>query len=79
MPKVVRTLSGHGHRVNSIALSCDYVCRTGAFSHKDSFSTRDAAFEAACARYQAFRTGAGEGEGVGIAGTAAAVGAEWQW
>jgi ribosome assembly protein 4 len=73
VPKVVRTLSGHGHRVNSIALSCDYVCRTGAFSHKDaSFATREAAFEAACARYQAFRTGAGEGEGVGIAGTAAA-------
>ncbi len=73
VPKVVRTLTGHGHRVNSIALSCDYVCRTGAFSHKSSsYETPRAAFEAACARYQAFRTGSGEGDGVGIAGTAAA-------
>jgi ribosome assembly protein 4 len=29
--KLVRTLEGHGHWVNSIALSTDYVLRTGAF------------------------------------------------
>ena len=29
--KLVRTLSGHGHRINSLALNCDYVLRTGAF------------------------------------------------
>src|SRR3546814_1221690 len=30
-PLLVRTLSGHAHRINSLALSCDYVCRTGPF------------------------------------------------
>jgi len=61
-PKIVRVLSGHGHRVNSLALSCDYVCRTGAYSHSTSkFATREEAFEAACVRYQEFRNGAGEG------------------
>jgi ribosome assembly protein 4 len=29
--KLVRTLSGHAHRINFLALNCDYVCRTGAF------------------------------------------------
>lgn len=29
--KLVRTLTGHAHRINSLALNCDYVCRTGAF------------------------------------------------
>eukprot|EP01036_Dinobryon_divergens_P033268 gene33268-43016_t len=29
--KLVRTLSGHAHRVNTLALNCDYVLRTGAF------------------------------------------------
>ena len=27
----MRTLSGHAHRVNTLALNCDYVLRTGAF------------------------------------------------
>ena len=27
----VRTLTGHAHRVNTLALNCDYVLRTGAF------------------------------------------------
>lgn len=31
--KLVRTLTGHAHRVNSLALSTDYVCRTGPFDH----------------------------------------------
>lgn len=31
--KLVRTLTGHGHRVNTLALSCDYVVRTGPFDH----------------------------------------------
>jgi ribosome assembly protein 4 len=61
-PKIVRVLSGHGHRVNSLALSCDYVCRTGAFSHANAtFATREEMFEAAKTRYEAFRNGAGEG------------------
>lgn len=31
--KLVRTLTGHAHRVNSLALSTDYVCRTGPYDH----------------------------------------------
>ena len=31
--KVVRTLTGHGHRVNALALNTDYLCRTGCFDH----------------------------------------------
>jgi ribosome assembly protein 4 len=27
--KLVRTLTGHAHRINTLALSCDYVLRTG--------------------------------------------------
>lgn len=29
--KLVRSLMGHAHRVNHLALSTDYVCRTGPF------------------------------------------------
>ena len=29
--KLVRTLSGHAHRINSLALNCDYVIRTGSY------------------------------------------------
>lgn len=29
--KLVRTLSGHAHRINTLALNCDYVLRTGAY------------------------------------------------
>ena len=29
--KLVRTLTGHAHRINTLALNCDYVLRTGAF------------------------------------------------
>jgi len=31
-----RTLKGHAHRINFIALSTDYLCRTGAFDHTGS-------------------------------------------
>lgn len=27
--KLVRTLVGHGHRINTLALNSDYLCRTG--------------------------------------------------
>jgi ribosome assembly protein 4 len=30
--KLVRTLTGHAHRINTLALNCDYVLRTGAIS-----------------------------------------------
>jgi ribosome assembly protein 4 len=29
---LVRTLTGHAHRINSLALNCDYALRTGPFS-----------------------------------------------
>jgi ribosome assembly protein 4 len=29
--KLVRTMSGHAHRVNALALNCDFVCRTGCY------------------------------------------------
>jgi len=31
MQKLVRTLSGHAHRINSLAMNCDYALRTGAY------------------------------------------------
>ncbi len=34
--KLVRTLTGHGHRVNTLALSSDYVCRTGPYDFAPS-------------------------------------------
>ena len=50
--KLVRTLSGHGHRVNTLALNVDYVCRTGPFGHEhSSFDTPKEAQQAALARY----------------------------
>ena len=34
--KLVRTLKGHGHRINTLALSSDYVCRTGPYDFEPS-------------------------------------------
>ena len=34
--KLVRTLTGHAHRINTLALNCDYVLRTGAFQLGDN-------------------------------------------
>lgn len=31
--KLCRSLDGHGHWVNTLALNTDYVLRTGAFDH----------------------------------------------
>lgn len=36
--KLIRVLKGHGHRVNALALSTDYLCRTGAFDHTGSLA-----------------------------------------
>lgn len=69
---LVRTLVGHGHRVNTLALSCDHICRTGPFDHygriaeltvkdKESKEWRDAAYQASIAKYKAFK-GSGEPE-----------------
>jgi ribosome assembly protein 4 len=50
---LVRTLTGHAHRVNTIALNSDYVCRSGAFSHatRDPDETPEQLFKAAQERY----------------------------
>ena len=71
---LVRTLVGHGHRVNTLAVSCDYICRTGPFDHygkigadldnvkdRDSEEWREGAYKAALAKYNAFK-GSGEQE-----------------
>lgn len=54
--KLVRTLAGHGHRINTLALNVDYVCRTGPFDHTGkSFASREEMQQAALARYQEVR------------------------
>ena len=61
--KLVRTLSGHAHRINSLALNTDYVLRTGPFQlgspppalgdgDGDGGSARAEAAAAARARYE---------------------------
>lgn len=37
--KLVRTLTGHAHRINSLALNSDYVLRTGPFNLGDRISS----------------------------------------
>ena len=39
--KLVRTLTGHAHRINSLALNCDYVLRTGPFQLSATYSKSD--------------------------------------
>jgi ribosome assembly protein 4 len=54
--KLVRTLKGHAHRVNTLALSCDYVCRTGPYDHRcTKYATDEEAYRAACDKYEAFK------------------------
>mmetsp|Transcript_31451 Transcript_31451/g.92222 ORF Transcript_31451/g.92222 Transcript_31451/m.92222 type:complete len:563 (+) Transcript_31451:77-1765(+) len=54
--KLVRTLKGHAHRINTLALSCDYVCRTGPYDHRcTKFATDDEAYQAAVQKYEAFK------------------------
>mmetsp|Transcript_23022 Transcript_23022/g.33685 ORF Transcript_23022/g.33685 Transcript_23022/m.33685 type:complete len:506 (-) Transcript_23022:14-1531(-) len=68
--KLVRTLTGHGHRINTLALSCDYVLRTGSYrlglvgSSSDQTTTADDDLESrrqvALERYQAIVGSDGE-------------------
>jgi len=69
---LVRTLVGHGHRVNTLAVSCDYTCRTGPYDHygkipelkekdKTTAAWREAAYQASLTKYKAFK-GSGEPE-----------------
>ncbi|KAI8909106.1 quinon protein alcohol dehydrogenase-like superfamily [Gorgonomyces haynaldii] len=58
--KIVRSLDGHAHWVNHLALSTDFVLRTGPFDHTDPrYKTKEAAFEAAKKRYESVLQEAG--------------------
>jgi len=53
MGRCVRTLKGHAHRVNTLALSSDFVCRSGPFDHTGKkFETPEDAFASAQSRYE---------------------------
>ncbi|KAJ3118802.1 hypothetical protein HDU96_008526 [Phlyctochytrium bullatum] len=52
--KLVRVLEGHAHWVNHLALSTDFILRTGPFDHKQrKFQSDEEAFAAAKERYAA--------------------------
>ena len=52
--KLVRTLKGHAHRINTLALSTDHACRTGPFNHTGRCpDSQDECLEAARKRYDA--------------------------
>jgi ribosome assembly protein 4 len=59
--KLVRTLKGHAHRVNTLALSCDYICRTGPYDPNKgkTFNVQQPAasklYELAVERYKEFQ------------------------
>jgi ribosome assembly protein 4 len=58
--KPIRSLTGHGHRINALALNTDHACRTGPFDNTGArFATGKAAFDAACKRYKAALASAG--------------------
>eukprot|EP00948_MAST-09A_sp_MAST-9A-sp1_P002516 g2516.t1 len=59
---VVKILKGHAHRINSLTLNCDYICRTGAFdpsrpSPDPKTSTCKEMQSLALTRYKAFVEG----------------------
>lgn len=56
--KLVRSLKGHGHWVNTMSLSTDYALRTGAYDHRGvaPLDTKEAK-QAAQKRYDAARGG----------------------
>jgi len=55
--KLIRTLQGHAHRVNTLALSCEYITRTGPFHPtKYTFYTNEHdAYQHACQKYNDFK------------------------
>lgn len=60
--KLVRTLSGHAHRINTLALNVDYVLRTGYYQLGISAAPNSPqeAQQLALERYQAVTAGDGE-------------------
>ncbi|KAL2915398.1 ribosome assembly [Polyrhizophydium stewartii] len=58
--KLVHVLEGHAHWVNHLALSTEFLLRTGPYDHRDPvFKSREDAFEAAKKRYAAGLEAAG--------------------
>eukprot|EP01089_Gocevia_fonbrunei_P004640 TRINITY_DN1467_c0_g3_i2.p1 TRINITY_DN1467_c0_g3~~TRINITY_DN1467_c0_g3_i2.p1 ORF type:complete len:475 (+),score=75.64 TRINITY_DN1467_c0_g3_i2:73-1497(+) len=56
--KLIRSLTGHAHWVNSLSLNTDYVLRTGPFDHKPrDFSSTEEAQKAAKDRYEKIKAG----------------------
>jgi len=55
--KLIRTLQGHAHRVNTLALSSDYICRTGPFDpmHYQTYTSSNDAYQIAVQKYNAFK------------------------
>ncbi|KAH6564900.1 hypothetical protein BASA50_010440 [Batrachochytrium salamandrivorans] len=52
--KLLNVLDGHAHWVNHLALSTEFLLRTGPYNHTDPvFKTKEEAFEAAKKRYAA--------------------------
>ncbi|KAJ3010944.1 UNVERIFIED_CONTAM: hypothetical protein HDU68_001882, partial [Siphonaria sp. JEL0065] len=51
--KLVRVLEGHGHWVNSLAVSSEFLVRTGGWDHTGKkFKSTEEAHEAAVERYK---------------------------
>lgn len=61
--RLIRTLHGHAHWVNSLSLSTDYALRTGAFGHRGSAPSDPAEAQAvALERYRQAEGGSGNGD-----------------
>ncbi|PKU82285.1 notchless protein homolog [Dendrobium catenatum] len=59
--KLIRELKGHGHWVNSLALSTEYTLRTGAFDHTGTtYSSAEEMKEAALKKYTKMKNNAPE-------------------
>lgn len=77
--KLVRTLTGHGHRINTLALSTDYVMRSGPYDHMGRlYKAHTDPLEAAKEKIEAFkgktgRQAHGAGDGLGRGGGTARV------
>ena len=51
-------MKGHGHRVNSLVLLSEYICRTGPFDYQRlKFNSDEEAYQAAIEEYNAFKSG----------------------
>jgi ribosome assembly protein 4 len=55
MGTMIRNLMGHAHWVNHLALSSDFILRTGPYDHTDTkYNSKDEAYQKSLFRYQEF-------------------------